>query len=119
MNVTKQQQQEGGYNQSQKIYHCSGCNGLGRNQRFVNHHLVNECDGKQKIKTAKCTKENQDRLQEAIINTKEWKIKKLKAETNILFNQFKSDAIRDIENMREINATVVEDMLKNYGGTFF
>ena len=114
MNVTKQQQQEGGYNQSQKIYHCPTCNGLGRNQRFVNHHLVNECNGQQKIKTVKCTKENQARLQEAMANTKEWKIKKLKAETNLLFKQFKSDAIRDIESMREINNQVVEDMLKTF-----
>ena len=107
-------QQLGGLTATQKIYHCPTCNGLGRNQRFVHHHLANECDGKQKRKTAACTKENQHRLQEAMINSKEWKSNRLVAETNLLFNEFKLAAIRDIENIREVNREVVEDMLTSF-----
>ena len=117
--VSREQKQQGAYAASQKLYHCENCGGLGFGNRFLNYHLINECKGEQPKKCSKTTNDNQDRLAEAMVNTKEWKIKKLKAESLILFKQFKSDAIRDIENMREINKEVVEDMLKSYGGTFF
>ena len=112
--ITKEQKQEGGYNSAIKFYHCIQCNGIGQSNRFVEAHLATECDGIQKRKCKASTKKNQNKLPEAIINTKIWKNKKLIQESYQLHKQFKSNAIRDIENMREINATVVEDMLKTF-----
>jgi len=107
-------QQLGGLTATQKIYYCPTCNGLGKNQRFVHHHLANECDGKQKRKTAACTKENQHRLEEATMNTKYWKSEKLMKESYKLYKQFQTDALRDIDNMRNISNEAVEDMIKTY-----
>jgi hypothetical protein len=120
MKITKEEKQLGGRNSTSKIYYCEVCNGIGKSNRFVEAHLATVCDGIQKRKCKASTKNNQHRLPEALINTNIWRKKKLIQETNLLYKEFKAGALKDIENMREINATVVEDMVTSfYGGTFF
>ena len=119
MKVSKEQKQLGGKNSAAKIYYCHVCNGLGKSNRFVEAHLANQCDGIQKRKCKETTKTNQHRMQEGMINTKIWKNKKLAQESYQLHKQFKLDALRDIQNMREINAEVVEEMLKSYHSNLF
>jgi len=119
MKVSREEKQLGGKISASKIYYCEVCNGLGKSNRFVEAHLANPCDGIQKRKCKATTKANQHRMQEAIINTQIWKNKKLAQESYQLYKQFKLDALRDIENMREINAEVVEDMLKSYHSDLF
>jgi len=97
-----------------KLYHCSVCDGLGQGNRFVEYHLHNECDGKQKRMVKYSTKRNAHRLQEAQINTKEWKANRIVFEANRILREFKSEAVRDIDNMREINKQVVQNMLTTF-----
>ena len=112
--LTKENQSAGGTISSQKIYHCNNCNGLGRNQRFVDHHLSNECDGKQKRKVKACTEENQHRLQEAMVNSKEWKANEAMKQANLLFKGFKQETVKHIEELHAINQEVMEEMIIQY-----
>ena len=112
--MTKKENQRGGFIQSQRLYHCEVCGGIARGNRFVAVHLATECSGIQKRKTKESTKVNLHRIEEAKMNTKQWKADRLVTETNLLFNDFKTAAISDIKNMREINRSIVEDMLKSF-----
>ena len=117
--MTKKENQRGGFIQSQKLYYCETCGGIAKGNRFVAQHLANECTGKQKRKTKESTKINMHRINEAEMNTNQWKADKLVAETNLLFNEFKSAAMRDIKNMREINKEIVQDLLMTYHTQIF
>jgi hypothetical protein len=117
--MTKKENQRGGFIQSQRLYHCEVCGGIAKGNRFVSTHLTNACSGVQKRVTKESTKLNQHRLEEAKMNTKQWKADKLVAETNLLFKQFRTDAMRDIKNMREINKEVVQDLLMTYHTQIF
>ena len=100
--------------QGEKLYFCSVCKGLGSGNRFVEHHLHNQCSGKQKRRVRESTKRNGHRLHEGIINTKQWKSEKIIFEANRILRAFKSEAVKDIDNMQEINRSIVEDMLKSF-----
>ena len=113
MNVPTQKRAEGGRTQSQKVYYCTECGSISGGNRFVSEHLAKPCKG-QTAKTAFATKRNEHRLEEAIANTREWKANRLIDETNALFKEFKQDALRDLENIKEINREVMEDMLRSY-----
>lgn len=114
MNIPRDKQIEGGHIASQKVYYCPTCHGIGGHNRFVSEHLTKECSGVQKRKTIASTKKNAHRLQEAQMNTREWQAHQVKKEANAILNQFKLDVIRDIENLREINREVMEEMLQTY-----
>ena len=113
MKVTNEQRAEGGYNQSQKLYWCPTCNHMGKNNSFLTSHLINECNGPGR-KSKKTTEENQDRLEEAMTNTRLWQAKQLEKESKAMFKAFKDDAIKDIESLREVNREVMESMIQSY-----
>ena len=104
----------GGYKQSQKFYHCEKCGGIARGNRFVSEHLAGECDGIQKRKTAKSTKENAHRLEEAKINTELWfKEQQEKA----LYKDYiaaKERILESIETIRQEFGTSYQASLEEY-----
>jgi len=111
-NLTLEGNRKGGFANSQKIYYCEVCNGIGRNSGMVTNHLEG-CKGMGR-KLKKATEMNQHRLQEAMINTRGWKANKLVEETKQMLAEFQADAIRDIDNIKEINREVMEDMIVSY-----
>jgi len=112
--MTKEQNARGGYNQSQKIYFCSKCNGISSGNRFVSDHLAKECNGIQKRKTKASTKKNAHRLEEAQINTELWYKEKVNAELYAEFKVAKQRIIDSIEEMRAIFGAEFQATLETY-----
>ena len=105
---------DGGYNQSQKFYHCEVCGGIARGNRFVNEHLLKECDGIQKRKTKKSTQENQHRLEEAKINTELWFREQQEKALYKDYKEAKARILESIEQIRMEFGTSYQTSLEEY-----
>ena len=110
---------DGGYNQSQKFYYCSKCHGIARGNRFVAEHLAGECDGVQKRKTKKSTKENQHRLEEAKINTELWFKEQQNKALYQEYKEAKSRILESIESIRQEFGTSYQTSLSEYYRSIF
>ena len=119
MNCTKEGQSLGGRNASQKVYYCDKCGGIGSGNRMVSEHLAGDCEGIQGRKLKKSTERNSQHLEEAIVNTAEWRAEqRVKMAKEIMKDQ-QARVLADIEELRSVSKEYMGDALQTYYSKIF
>ena len=117
--MTKEENSRGGQRQSQKVYYCHKCGGIGRSNSMVSSHLKHDCNGKQGRKLQKSTKELSDRLEEAIHNTKVWKTEQINKEVAEYLKANQASVRAQIEELHAAVRTGSHDVLEHYYQNIF
>ena len=103
---------KGGFNASQKVYHCPECGAIGRGNRMISHHLQG-CNGMGR-KTKKSTEELKHRLEEAKINTELWFKEEAEKALYKDYMAAKERILESIEEMRQTFGTSYQASLEAY-----
>ena len=111
-NFTKEDQSIGGTKQSQKVYHCAVCGGIGRGNRMVSDHL-NGCKGMGR-RLKKSTEDNSHRLQEAKANSELYFKERLVESLRKDYVRAKNDILDNIELLRTEFGAQFEASLEEY-----
>ena len=114
MNYTKEGQSLGGRNASQKVYYCDKCGGIGSGNRMISDHLAGDCQGIQGRKLKKSTEKNSHRLEEAIVNTREWQAQKQIELANQMAREHKAKVLASLEELRTVNNQVMSEAFETY-----